>query len=131
MQILHDTKLKWKLSPEQKHEIVQLYLGARIEGKYEGTEPPTVSVICKLYHIDHSTVYYHLKRAQVFQAGKPREFRTFQQVIMPVERSIPRKVRILIPTDLNGDVINQGHDYKDYLRIQKERKFMRFGLQRK
>ena len=111
----HDTKLKWKLSPEQKLEIAKVYC----------TGVP-ISTICRIFEIDHSTVYYHLKRAQVFQAGQPREIRTLHAVIsLP---PLPRKKQVLIPTDLDGYPINQGHDYKDYLRIEKEKSLRRLGL---
>lgn len=130
MQTIHDTKLKWKLSPKEKVEIVQLYLNGRVKvGRKNKTQPITVSTICRIYNIDHSTVYYHLKRAQVFEAGKPRELRTVQQIITVTPVMLVRKPKQLLPReDDDGSPICEGFNYAEYLRREKEKKFRRFGL---
>ena len=122
MQATIDTKLKWKLLPEQKTELIELYCANVNNGTPEGQS--IVSFICKKYSIDHSTVYYHIKRAGVFQAGlkgRPAyELRSIHQSIQ-MNGAVGQKQAELCYTDDDGSKLNMGHDYAYYLTLEKER----------
>lgn len=105
---------KWKLTTDDKNKIVNDYVA--------GTP---ILQIARLYHIDHSTVYYHLKRARVFVNGKPHITTKIRQVIYfkPKEKKKKEVIRDSVMRDFDGEPINQGHDYSWYLECQKKKKF--------
>ena len=118
MQTFHTTKLKWKLTEEEKNQLVIDYCNG-----------VKISILCKSFHgIDHSTVYYHVKKAGVLTKNGKVEYRTIRQIIQKEKHSIKKEKELLPVTDFDGEAINQGHDYAEYLRIEKERKYSRFGL---
>lgn len=124
MQTLQPTKLKWKLNAEQKKELVETYCQFLNQGVPAGVS--VVSIICKKYNIDHSTVYYHLKRARVFSDGKTREIRTVQQIITPRKNVRMTTTRSDIYFDFDDEPINKGHDYSHYVKEQKDREWKEF-----
>lgn len=120
MQAANLTKLKWKLTSEQKQQVV-----------FHWCNGVSVSIICKNYHIDHSTIYYHLKKARVFIAGQPREMRSIHQIMVerPAEAKIlPMPRNIEVATDFDGDKLCLGHDYATYLKQAKENRYKHFGI---
>lgn len=90
-------KTKWKLTGEDVVKIITLY-----------KENVSQNQIAKILHVDHSTIYYHLRKHDV-------ELRV---------RAVNMKPRIRVARtflDESGDVLNTGKSYKQYLEDEKRR----------
>lgn len=112
------TKLKWKLTEEEKNQLVIDYCNG-----------VKISILCKSFHdIDHSTVYYHIKKAGVLTKNGNVEYRSIRQIVTKEKQKIKKQKEILPVTDFDSEPVCQGHDYADYLKLEKERKYARFGL---
>lgn len=96
-------RLKWKLSNKDVSKIISLYKGEVSQNQ-----------IAKKFNIDHSTVYYHLKKNGVDIRHKiiTRTIHHTDNYTNVVEDH----------TDFNGEKLNTGKTYKEYLQEDKERR---------
>lgn len=93
-------KTKWKLKPNEISKILSLFYD---EGWCKND-------IAKKFHVDHSTIHYHIKKSESengfisnVRVKRPRQYST-----LPDDN-----------IDFDGEVINRGMNYADYL--EKER----------
>ena len=103
-------KLKWKLTPEKRKEIVERYCNG---------EKPTF--IARQVEVDHSTVYYYLKKANVF-SSKTHVTRVTKKVITIVENDTENITTQKTTVSIEEEPVCAGHDYAYYLQIEKERR---------
>lgn len=94
-------RYKWKLSEKDVSQIINLY-------KKEGV---CQNQIAKQFRIDHSTVYYHLVKNGV-------ELRTSVIRLKPQVRKV---VTVISHTDFDGDKLNEGKSYQEYIEEDRKR----------
>lgn len=99
---------RWKLNTNQKTEIIALFK--------EGWK---ILHIAHKFHIDHSTVIYHLKKNKIKRHLQPKIPRiVYNQIIIPIQ---PR-------VDFDGSKLNEGKSYKNYLEEEARRKMSHAGI---
>jgi IS30 family transposase len=96
-------RLKWKLSDKDVSKIISLY-------KSEVSQ----NQIAKRFNIDHSTVYYHLKKNDIDIRHKV--------ITHTIHCKNDNTRRIENHTDFDGEKLNVGKSYKEYLQDDKERR---------
>lgn len=90
-------KGKWKLSEGDKSKMLSMY-----------AEGHSKNSLARHFKVDHSTVYYHIKKQDDVQAGlSPMKMRFSSKII--TRAPIPEHV------DDDGSRLNKGMDYADYL----------------
>jgi Helix-turn-helix domain len=100
-----DTQLRYRASEEQIQEMIQM----RKAGF-------SFSAIGRKFGKDHSTILYHCKKAELFKFRTPRGKK--RDKTWAVYDASPRPEIIE-----DGEVINSGKDYIDYLAEENDRKW--------
>lgn len=87
------------------------------------------------YGVDHSTIIYHCKRSGMQFPGKNDKIIVSSGIIAISigGMTIRRTPKVTVPdlTDFDGDTINPGRTYAEYVEIENERKKKKFFIKGK